>query len=84
MSVHQSEMAKRRAAKKIGVTFEEYQGLRAAGRRWCSAHRRWCAEADFPRKQPYCREGLRAKDRAYRERLWEEERNWLLARVLVK
>jgi len=81
----QKELAARRAADRIGVTFEEYQSRRASGERWCSGHRGWHPAADFPHHStPYCRQAARDKDRATREREWREFRNWLLARVLVK
>ncbi len=78
------ERARRRAAQRIGITYEEYQRRRSAGERWCSAHRAWEPADQFASQAAYCRTGRTLKERAYRSRMLEEERNWLLARVLVK
>lgn len=70
-------MSPKIAAKRIGVSVDEYERRIAAGEKWCSGCRAWHPVQMFgPNRdgyQKYCR-------------TWRAEsfRRWLLARVLVK
>lgn len=52
--------AQKRAAARIGVTFEEYLKRLEDGERWCSGHRRWEPRSQFiaSKTAPICREAF--------------------------
>jgi hypothetical protein len=79
------ERIRRGAATKLGVSLDEYDRRKAAGEFWCSGHQRWePAAAVSSSRRGYCAETQRLRRRASQERQWQEFRNWVLARVLVK
>lgn len=78
------EPLRRAAARLRGLSLGEYDDRVVAGLKWCCGCRRWQPLAEFYRSGGMCKKADNRARRCREEAQWEEFRNWLLARVLVK
>lgn len=73
-------MSPKIAAKRIGVSVDEYESRTAAGEKWCTGCKAWHPVQMFGPNSTN-RDGLQKTCRTWRAQSFHR---WLLARVLVK
>lgn len=78
------ERLRKTTATKHGLTLAEYDAKLEAGEQWCTGCKEWHHESAFFRSARWCKDVDNEARLKRRNREWEEFRNWLLARVLVK